>query len=177
MKIHVTPLSQVSGVVQASGALHLLSLLSPGHAFAPPTAIREHLLLDMNDIVEAREGLIPPTSDHVVRMIDFAGRWDRRNPLVINCQFGISRSTAAAFVVAAALMPECDETALAAELRRRSPSATPNMRIIDLADRLLMRGGRMVRAIETIGRGADAREGRPFVLELLLAGGGDPAGP
>jgi predicted protein tyrosine phosphatase len=44
--------------------------------------------------------------------------------------------------------------------------ATPNIRIVSLADRLLGRDGRMVAAIETIGRGCLAEEAAPFRLDL-----------
>ena len=81
-------------------------------------------------------------------------------------KIGVSRSTAAAYTVAAALAPKRDEVELAATLRRLSPSATPNIRIVTIADRLLGRDGRMVRAIESIGRGADAYEGEPFRLAI-----------
>jgi predicted protein tyrosine phosphatase len=37
---------------------------------------------------------------------------------------------------------------------------------VKIADRILVRSGRMVAAIETIGRGALAYEGDPFRLEL-----------
>ena len=52
------------------------------------------------------------------------------------------------------------------ELRRASPTATPNRRLVALADRILRRDGRMCEAIEGIGRGADCFEGAPFALEL-----------
>ena len=58
---------------------------------------------------------------------------------------------------------------LAALLRQRAPSATPNRRIVEIADRLLGRDGRMVAAIDAIGRGADAFEGTPFALEIEAA--------
>jgi predicted protein tyrosine phosphatase len=57
-----------------------------------------------------------------------------------------------------------DEEELALELRRASPSATPNRLIVSLADDILGRQGRMVKAVEKIGRGADAFEGTPFIL-------------
>ncbi|HET6376447.1 MAG TPA: protein tyrosine phosphatase, partial [Methylocella sp.] len=37
---------------------------------------------------------------------------------------------------------------------------------VALADAMLRRNGRMVAAIEKIGRGADCSEGAPFSLEL-----------
>ena len=63
-------------------------------------------------------------------------------------------------------MPEQDEARLAMQLRRLSPSATPNIRLIALADQLLARQGRMETAIRTIGRGADAFEGEVFSLPI-----------
>ncbi len=51
-------------------------------------------------------------------------------------------------------------------LREAAPSATPNARLVGVADDILGRGGRMVDAIAGIGRGADAYEGTPFPLPL-----------
>ena len=92
--------------------------------------------------------------------------WDRRAPLVVHCYMGISRSTASAFASVCALNPHRDEGSIARALRRASPTATPNIRIVSLADRLLGREGRMVAAIETIGRGTLAAEAAPFRLDL-----------
>jgi predicted protein tyrosine phosphatase len=86
--------------------------------------------------------------------------------MVVHCWAGISRSTAAAFVSVCALKPERDEREIAWAIRHASPTATPNMRIVTFADAMLGRGGRMVAAIESIGRGATAAEGVPFQLDL-----------
>ncbi len=64
------------------------------------------------------------------------------------------------------LAPERDEAEIAAALRAASPSATPNPRLVAIADGLLGRSGRMVAAIAAIGRGAEAFEGVPFTLAL-----------
>ena len=92
--------------------------------------------------------------------------WDRAAPLVVHCWAGISRSTAAAFVSVCALKPERDEHEIAWAIRRASPTATPNIRIVSFADAMLDRKGRMVAAIESIGRGTLADDGVPFRLPL-----------
>ena len=92
--------------------------------------------------------------------------WDRAEPLLIHCFAGVSRSTAAAFIAACALAPERDEFAIARSLRAASPTASPNARLVALADAVLDRGGRMNEAIEAIGRGQDCEEGVPFGLEV-----------
>jgi len=166
--IHVCPMVKVPETVETAGARHLLTILSPQTEFARPVSIvaQNHLHLSMHDIVEALDGHIPPGREHVEALIDFGDRWERATPLVINCFAGISRSTAAAYIIAAALDPSRSESELANELRRLSPSATPNRMLIGIADDILGRSGRMRRAIEAIGRGEDAFEGTPFALRV-----------
>ena len=79
---------------------------------------------------------------------------------------GISRSTGAAFVAACALNPQREELQIAQAIRAASPTAQPNARIVSIADRLLKRQGRMVRAVEMIGPGEAATEGHPFRIDL-----------
>jgi predicted protein tyrosine phosphatase len=85
---------------------------------------------------------------------------------VIHCFAGVSRSTAAAYVAACALKPDGDEFAIAKALRAASPTASPNSRLVALADDALGRRGRMSEAIAAIGRGEACFEGTPFTLEL-----------
>ena len=166
--IFVCPLSKVAETVSSSGARRLVSLLNAENEVVRPAAIapEHHLLLSMNDIAEAQAGLTLPGEMHVRQLLDFATEWDRVRPLVIHCYAGISRSTASAYIVASALSPQRDEVELAKELRWLSPSATPNPRLIAVADALLGREGRMIAAIKAIGRGADAFEGTPFALDI-----------
>ena len=166
--IHVCSLSKVDEVVARTGATRLLSLLAPGTEMVRPASIAadDHLYLAMNDIAEASQGMTLPGEAHVRAVVDFAQRWDRARPLVVHCYAGISRSTAAAYIIAAALAPRRDEEELAQTLRRLSPSATPNPRLVAVGDRLLQRDSRMVEAIRAIGRGADAFEGAPFALAI-----------
>lgn len=166
--IHVCPMTRVEATVVSSGARHLVSLLAAGTDFQRPNAIvaENHLMLVMNDIIAAQDGLTPPGQAHVEALLAYARRWDGATPLVINCFAGISRSTAAAYIVAAALAPQRDEVELALTLRRLSPSATPNLLLVGIADGLLKRDGRMVAAITGIGRGAEAYEGTPFELRV-----------
>jgi predicted protein tyrosine phosphatase len=101
-----------------------------------------------------------------VRLLNFVRDWDRAAPLVFHCYMGISRSTACAFASVCALNPRRDEANIAQALRRASPSATPNARIVSLADELLGRRGRMIAAIENIGQGVFGGEAAPFRLDL-----------
>ncbi|WP_296571781.1 tyrosine phosphatase family protein [Phreatobacter sp.] len=172
MQVHVCSLSRLAATVETSGARHVVTLINEGTAVQRPISVAEddHLFLGMNDIVTPMEGYVAPADAHVERLLGFVGGWWRshgeQSPLVVHCWAGISRSTAAAFITACAINPAEDEQALASELRRLSPSATPNLRLVTIADRMLGRDGRMVSAIERIGRGRDAFEGEPFALRL-----------
>jgi predicted protein tyrosine phosphatase len=110
-----------------------------------------------------------PCKEHVSDLVQFALEWDRKAPLLIHCWAGISRSTAAAFISLCALNPKADEHELARALRRASTTAYPNRRLVALADAALSRQGRMVAAVEHIGRGRIAEEAEVFALPALLA--------
>lgn len=166
--LHVCPLSKLDAVVAEARASHLVSLLSGGTPITRPASIApdRHLSLAMHDIVEPREGCVLPGVEHVAPLLDFVRAWDREAPMVIHCWAGVSRSTASAFVTACALAPDRDPHEIARRLRAASPMATPNRRIVAVADELLGRGGRMVEAIDGIGRGEDCFEGCCFTLAL-----------
>jgi predicted protein tyrosine phosphatase len=167
-RLHVCPLALIDNVVETTQAGSLVTLLSPGTRVTRPAAIDadRHLNLAISDITTPLPGHVLPENVHVRRLIEFVGAWDRARPMVIHCFAGVSRSTAAAFITVCALAPHREETAIAASLRAASPTATPNARLVALADSLLGRKGRMSAAIEAIGRGGECSEGRPFALEI-----------
>ena len=166
--IHVCSLSRLQETVEDTGARHVVSLIGDEARLERPACIapQNHLWLRLHDISDPLDGYIMPGEEHVAELIDFVRVWDRRAPLVVHCYMGISRSTASAFAAVCALNPRRDEDGIAQALRAASPTATPNIRIVALADRLLGRDDRMVAAIETIGRGIITAEAAPFRLDL-----------
>ncbi|MHB2169651.1 tyrosine phosphatase family protein [Alsobacter sp. R-9] len=166
--IHVTPLSRLHETVERSGARHVVTLINASTVVERPPSIapERHLFIGVSDITAQLDGHILPAEDHVGRLLRFVRDWDREAPMVIHCWAGISRSTAAAFITVCALRPERREDEVARLLREAAPSATPNPRLVGIADAMLGRNGRMVDAIAAIGRGADAFEGTPFRLGL-----------
>ncbi|MEX0953945.1 MAG: tyrosine phosphatase family protein [Rhizobiaceae bacterium] len=166
--LFVCSLPRMPEVVERVRAKRLVSLLNAGTPVDRPRTIAEsdHLTLSMHDIVDVLPEMVPPGEAHVRNLIAFAREWDKARPMVVHCFAGISRSTAAAYIIASVLAPERDEAQLAQDLRLASPSATPNARLVAVADKLLGRDGRMVEAIAAIGRGADAFEGEPFELGI-----------
>jgi predicted protein tyrosine phosphatase len=166
--IHVCSLSRLHETVHETRAQHIVTLLKHSDRVERPLHIDEanHLVLGMDDISTPMDGYVLPCEEHVERLITFVRSWTRTSPLVVHCYAGISRSTAGAYVAACALNSARCELAIARALRNASPTASPNMRIVSLADRVLGREGRMIAAIESIGRGMLAYEGNPFRLDL-----------
>jgi len=166
--IHVCSLARLYTTVDETGARHIVTLLKVPDRVERPAHIApdNHLVLMIDDIAAPMDGYTCPADEHVATLIDFVGKWDRAAPMVMHCFAGISRSTAGAYVAACALNPERDEMQIAQAIRSASRTAQPNARIVSIADRLLKREGRMVRAVETIGPGIGAMEGDPFRLEI-----------
>ena len=167
--IVVTPLARIAEMAVAHKAREMISLMAKGQDFHRPAVIdaTRHLLLGMNDITFAGTGnLIAPQEEHVAEIIRFSRAWDRRQPLLIHCWMGVSRSPAAALIASLATDPDEEDDALALRLRAASPFATPNSRLVEIGDAMLGRNGRLVAAVKAIGRGADADGNAPFVLPL-----------
>jgi predicted protein tyrosine phosphatase len=167
-RIHVCALSKIADAVRETGARSMVTLINPLYPVERPAEIEaaRHLHISVSDIVEHLDGHVAPDVAHVQDLLRFAHAWDRAHPLLIHCYAGVSRSTAAAYVATCALRPELCERETAQRLRALSPTATPNARIVAIADNLLGRNGRMVAAISEIGRGADCFEGVPFALDI-----------
>ena len=164
--IHVCPLSRLAETLAATGAGTVVSLLTGPSQALPAMAGKRHLVLDVADIAVAQPGYTLAGEAHIMTLLDVVRTWDRSAPLLIHCFAGVSRSPAAAFAAACLLRPDAEAASIARELRRAAPSATPNPRLVALADAALGRRGRMIAAIDAIGRGQDCFEGEVFRLEM-----------
>jgi predicted protein tyrosine phosphatase len=166
MTLIVCPLSHVERVIAARGPSHLITLLSPPEMIETPAGITadRHLKLSVHDIAAPEADMVAPDAALVERILAFGQTWDGQTPMLIHCWAGISRSTATAFTLACERNPHADEMELAMALRRASPTAYPNRRIVALADDILDRRGRMLEAVEAMGGNNFAVEGVPFDL-------------
>lgn len=170
--VHVCPLSAVPATVNSSKASRLLTCLQDEVLVETPTLIRpeNHLRLRIDDISEPLAGFVAPGEEHITDLVDLAHAWGGHGPIVVHCWAGISRSTAAAYTMLCAINPDVPEAVIAQRLREASATAYPNRLMISLADAALGRKGRMVRAVEGIGRGLVASEAVPFWLPADFGG-------
>jgi predicted protein tyrosine phosphatase len=168
MSIVVSPLSLAPRLAKLHKVSHVVSLLDPDTPFPVVREVGDrHLRMEIHDIETPVDGLDICCTDRMKMILDFVGGWQRSAPILIHCYAGLSRSTATAYITACAHNPSADEEEIARALREASAHASPNRHLVALADAALGRDGRMVRAIERIGRGAswyDVGENAPFTL-------------
>jgi len=167
--ILVTPLSQIAAAIRLHKPSHMITLLSPEHMIDTPEGIEaaRHLRLGLNDVADEWASDMPPSEQHVAQLIEFGRGWNAEAPMLVHCWAGVSRSTAAAFTILCDRNPDAGEREIAMALRYRAPHAYPNPLMVRLADRALGRGGRMVAAAQSIGRGRIVAEGE--IIELPLS--------
>lgn len=156
MKLIISPASHVASVCRDERPSHLLRLVSPDQAAdVADLGVAASLTLIMHDVSQPAPNCVAPDRAMIQTLLDFSGSWSGERSLVAQCWAGVSRSTAAVYIVASQKLPNASERELAAALRRASPQATPNPLMVAHADAILGRSGRMTAAIEEIGRGAD----------------------
>ena len=164
----VTPLSSLAGALDTHGPSHLVSLLSPEHMIDTPQGFPAamHLRLGVNDIVDPTAGTAPPARQHIDALLEFTRSWDARQPLLVHCWAGISRSLASAFTILCDRLGPGHEMEIARAMRQRAPHAQPNRLLIHHADTALGRGGKMIDAVNAMGPPLLVEEGVTTIFPL-----------
>jgi predicted protein tyrosine phosphatase len=160
------------------GVTHVLSIIDP-HLPDPEVfaGYRPHqrTVLRFHDIIDSYPGMVMPERRHVREILDFGhtlaedakGRTDGH--LLVHCHAGVSRSTAAMTMLLAQVHPDEDEDRLFERLVGIRPQAWPNSVMIDFADDLLGRGGRLAAALERHYH--RQLERRPTLVEYMRTNG------
>ena len=145
-------LDQVRAVVAERRPARVISLLSEEDALPDLPGLDEtaHLKLYVDEESCART-IDAAARVRAAQIIEFVRAWKCGGDVVIHCSRGVSRSTAAAFIVLCMCAPETPETAVMNELRAAAPHADPCPLLIAYADEILHRDGRMIDAVEELG--------------------------
>jgi predicted protein tyrosine phosphatase len=155
----------------AARVTHVLTLLDPG--WPTPEALgglSASCALDLrfHDIIDAQPGLRAPGPEDVAAVLDF-GRALGEAPdahLLVHCQKGLSRSSAAMLLILAQARPHLDAAAIMADIMRIRPRAWPNLRIVELGDAVLRRGGTLIAAAAQCYRARIAE--RPRLIDAMI---------
>ena len=168
-RILVTPLSALEDAIASHRPSHIVTLLSPEHMIETPAGFPagRHLKLGVNDVADPAAGDDPPARAHVERLLAFSRDWDAKEPLLIHCWAGISRSMASAYTVLCDRLGPGWEMEIAMAIRRRASHANPNPLLVRHADEALGRGGRMIEALAAMGPPLMVSEGVTTALPLV----------
>ncbi len=156
----------------ATGASHVLSILDPDYPV--PEAFgqygeHERLELRFDDIIDPVPGLIAPSAEQVASILAFGSRLEPGANLIVHCHAGISRSTASMTLILAQAMPEQPAEAILGTVLDIREKAWPNLRIIEMGDRMLGWDGRLVDAACGLYRLQIER--RPHIAAMMEEGG------
>jgi predicted protein tyrosine phosphatase len=161
----------------AAGATHVVSILDPGwpepemlRAFA----VHRRLRLHFHDVIEPVPGWIAPERWDVELLLafgrDVTGAAGAEGVhLLVHCHAGVSRSTASAILLLAQHHADRPADEAVAEVARVRPRAWPNLRILELGDAALGRGGEIVAAARAQYRRVLAHE--PQLAGAMIDGG------
>ncbi len=140
---------------EGAGITHLLSITSPGTSSGHPVwfdGVHRDVFFD--DVTSRREASVlqvrGPTADDVKSILSFGSALVSGDCVLVHCEAGISRSTAAAYAILCQELGAGHERRALDEVLAARPSAYPNRWVVQLADEILARGGRMLEALDSL---------------------------
>ena len=156
--ISVCGIEELSGHCE-TGVSHVLSILDP--EWPVPEAFGgfgEHAKLELrfHDVIEETPGRVAPERDDVEAILAF-GRDLQGEPaaaarLLVHCHAGVSRSTASMALLLAQARPSLPAERILQGVLGIRDKAWPNLRILELGDALLGRGGTLPAAAADLYR-------------------------
>jgi predicted protein tyrosine phosphatase len=154
------------------GVTHVVSILDPG--VAEPAAFEtfpphKRLEFRFNDVIDPHPGYVLPHSRDVESLLEFGRELGGQSHVLIHCHAGQSRSTAGAVLLIAQARPDLAPERIYAGVVHARPRAWPNLKIIELGDALLGRGGALVAAVAPVYLAMIERE--PILEDLFIDGG------
>lgn len=163
MNLHITSRDHVADF-HDKDITHLVSIGSKGEApgyYAHFPTLPYVLRLEFDDVamyesnVFYAPGFVPPTSADVQELVSFAygiGCLSSPTNVLYHCSGGISRSTAAAYIVLNVLLGPGSEEECLKRVHAARPCAVPNELMVMIADKLLERNGAMLKPVEVFNR-------------------------
>ena len=145
----------------------MISIMDATH-LAPPLHLHadRHLQLGFHDIQKPEAGRSLPTRNQISTMIEFAEHYRKSGArhLLIHCMAGLSRSPAAAYILAISIRRE-DPVRSALQLFQAAPFAHPNLLIIQHADDLGSWNETMLSAVRSAREDlVEARQQHQFTI-------------
>ena len=173
--ISVCGIEELSGHCE-TGVSHVLSILDP--EWPVPEAFGgfgEHAKLELrfHDVIEETPGRVAPERDDVEAILAF-GRDLQGEPaaaarILVHCHAGISRSTASMALLLAQARPSLPAGRILQGILGIREKAWPNLRLLEMGDALLGRGGALPAAAADLYR--HQLRLRPHLAEVMRGAG------
>ncbi len=155
---------------------HVLSILDP--EWPAPEVFgtfgeHEKLELRFHDVIEESPGMVVPRPVHVEQLLEFGRKLDLEPVtdahLLVHCHAGVSRSSASMALLIAQAVPDRPGKAIFEDILQIRPQIWPNLRIVEMGDRLLGRDGDLIAGAHGVYR-VQIRK-RPLLAEEFRSGG------
>lgn len=95
-----------------------------------------------------RNSPLGPQPMHIERLLAFSETATAESVVLVHCEAGISRSTAAGIIILAQYLGAGRESLATSLVMDSVALAAPNVRMVKLADRALRRGGALMDAVD-----------------------------
>jgi predicted protein tyrosine phosphatase len=139
---------------------HIISIGAPGNA--APDGFKQcasGVRLEFHDVIEDTDSEFGPKAQHVETVIDFSGNIEHEGgTLLVHCEAGISRSSAAALTVVTTWLGAGKAREAVDRIYAVQPHARPNSCFIELADELLGHAGALIAAVTEAVKALDMQE-------------------
>jgi predicted protein tyrosine phosphatase len=116
---------------------------------------------------------VAPQAAHIEQILAFGRDIARASGgaphLLVHCHAGVSRSSASMALLVAQALPDQPGDVIFAEILRIRPQIWPNLRIVELGDHALGRGGDLIAAAHGIYR-AQLLD-KPYLADAFTSGG------
>lgn len=172
-RLTVCGIEELTGHCEA-GVSHVLSILDPD--WPVPEAFGrfgEHAKLELrfHDVIETSEGVVAPREEDVRALLAFGRDLEAEtaSSLLVHCHAGISRSTASMALILAQARPEIAAEPILRHILGIREKAWPNLRMLEMGDALLGRGGTLPAA--AAGIYAHQLRIRPHLAEVMRNAG------
>ena len=139
---------------------HVISIGVPGNP-APDgfEQCASRIRLEFHDVIEDTDFEFGPKAQHVETVIDFARNIEHEyGTLLVHCEAGISRSSAAALTVVTTWLGAGKAREAVDKIYAVQPHARPNSRLIELADELLGREGALIAVVTEAVKALEMQE-------------------
>lgn len=148
---YVCSRNQVAKLTSKVGATHVLSLLDPGvRPYLHPKTDRNNWLLIVCCDLLKEDLPNSPQREHVQQILDWGKQLPSDAVVVVHCEAGVSRSTAAALAL---MVQDTNDIDLCIKrLVDIRPVACPNPVIAKYADELLECGGKLYKAADELAQ-------------------------